>query len=501
MDCFTSIPTITNRSLQALLRKGFFVILIRNFTTQKSQVMFEKEIYTKRRADLKKKMSSGLLFFLGNEESGMNFRNNTYHFRQDSTFLYYAGLDKASLYFVMDIDNDKEILFGDNISIDDIVWFGPTPRLEDEAVGAGIVDVRPLKELQLYLDNAIAQKQTIHFLPPYRDEHSVKLSSFLHIPIGEVSAKASVSFIKAVVDMRSYKQPEEIAEINKAIDISTEMHKLFYQKTKQGVREYEVAGLLEGFAFGSGGRLSYPIILTVNGETLHIHARGTVMQNGQLALCDAGAETALHYAGDLTRTAPVGGKFSDVQKHLYNTVLNAQTAAIQASKPGTLFLDVHKVAVTELLKGLKDIGVIKGDVNEAVANDVHTLFFQCGLGHMMGLDVHDMENLGEQYVGYTDSLKKGTAFGWKSLRLGRALEPGFVFTIEPGLYFIPALIDEWKSQNKWSQFVNYEELEKYRNFSGIRIEDNFLITDEGAKILGNTIAPKTVAEVEAFMAD
>lgn len=462
--------------------------------------MFAKEIYKKRRAELKKKLGSGLVLLLGNEESGMNFKDNTYPFRQDSTFLYYAGLDKASLYFILDVDNDKEILFGDNISIDDIVWFGPTPSLEEEASHAGLSDVRPIKELQTYLDNALSKNQPILFLPPYRDEHTIKLNSLLHIPINEVAQKVSVPLIKAVVDMRAHKQPEEIEEISKAVDISTEMHKLFFKQTKAGVREYQVAGQLEGLAFGSGGRLSYPIILTVNGETLHIHARGTVMQNGQLALCDAGAETALHYAGDLTRTAPVSGKFSDIQKHLYNTVLDAQTAAVDACKPGTLFLDVHKVAVTTLLKGLKEVGIVKGDVEDAVAHDVHTLFFQCGLGHMMGLDVHDMENLGEQYVGYTDSLKKGTAFGWKSLRLGRALEPGFVLTVEPGLYFIPALIDEWKAENKLSQFVDYDVLEKYRHFSGIRIEDNYLITENGASILGNDIAPKSVDEVEAFMA-
>ncbi|MFT4202314.1 MAG: aminopeptidase P family protein [Chitinophagaceae bacterium] len=462
--------------------------------------MFAKEIYTQRRAKLKQKLGSGLVLLLGNEESGMNYRDNVYPFRQDSTFLYYVGLDKASLYLVLDLDNDREILFGDNISIDDVVWFGPTPRLEEQAAGSGISDVRPVKELQAYLDNAASKKQPILFLPPYRDEHTLKLNELLHIPIKEVAAKASLPLIKTVVDMRAHKQPEEIGEINKAVDISTKMHQLFFKKTKADVREYEVAGLLEGLAFESGGRTSYPIILTVNGETLHIHARGTVMQNGQLALCDAGAETAMHYAGDLTRTAPVGGKFSDIQKQLYNTVLNAQTAAIEASKPGTLFLDVHRRAVTVLLEGLKEVGIVKGDVEDAVAHDVHTLFFQCGLGHMMGLDVHDMENLGEQYVGYTDTLKKGTAFGWKSLRLGRALEPGFVVTIEPGLYFIPTLIDEWKATNRLNPFVDYNELEKFRDFSGIRIEDNFLITDNGAALLGNGIAPKTVEEVESFMA-
>lgn len=462
--------------------------------------MFAKEIYNKRRAELKQKLSSGLVFLLGNEESGMNFRDNIYPFRQDSTFLYYVGLDKASLYFVLDIDNGKEILFGDNISIDDIIWFGPTPSLEEEASKSGIADVRPISELQSYLDNAIAQKQDVKFLPPYRDEHTLKLHELLHIPLKEIEAKVSVPLIKAVVDMRSHKQPEEIEEINKAVDISNDMHRLFFKETQAGIREYQVAGQLEGLAFGKGGRLSYPIILTVNGETLHIHARGTVMQNGQLALCDAGAETAMHYAGDLTRVAPVNGKFTDVQKHIYNTVLAMQTAAIEASKSGVLYKDVHAVAAKVLLQGLKDAHIVKGDIDEALANDVHTLFFQHGLGHMMGLDVHDMENLGEKYVGYTDDLKKATAFGWKSLRLGRALEKGFVFTIEPGCYFIPALIDEWKSSNKLSEFVDYNELEKYRQFGGIRIEDNFLITENGASILGTNIAPKTVEEVEAFMA-
>ena len=420
--------------------------------------MFAKEIYRKRRAELKQKLGSGLVLLLGNEESGMNFRNNTYPFRQDSTFLYYAGLDRASLYFVMDIDNDAEILFGDNISMDDIVWFGPTPSLEEGADNAGIMEVLNLKGLQTCLDKAIHRGQTIHYLPPYRDEHTVKLHHLLHIPIGEVAQKFSVSLVKAVVDMRSHKQPEEIAEINKAVDVSTELHKLFFRKTKAGVREYEVAGLLEGLVLEKGCRLSYPIILTVNGETLHVHARGTVMQHGQLALCDAGAETAMHYAGDLTRTAPVSGRFSDIQKHMYNTVLDAQKAAVEACKPGTLFLEIHRTASKVLLKGLKEAGIVKGDIDEAVANDVHTLFFQCGLGHMMGLDVHDMENLGEQYVGYTDSLKKGTSFGWKSLRLGRALEPGFVVTVEPGLYFIPALMDAWKAENNLSQFIDYNEL-------------------------------------------
>ncbi|QES90853.1 aminopeptidase P family protein [Rhizosphaericola mali] len=463
--------------------------------------MFAKEIYESRRAILKSKVQSGLILFLGNEEAGMNFKNNTYTFRQDSTFLYYTGLDKASLTFLIDVDNNQEILFGDNISIDDIVWFGPTPKLEEDAAKAGIIDVRPTKDLQNYLDKASNSGNTIHYLPPYRDEHILKLQQWLHISPKEAAAKPSVELIKAVVSMRSYKQPEEIVEIDKAVDISTEMHETFMKLTKPGLMESYVAGKLHGMALCAGGDLSYPIILTVNGETLHIHARHHEMKAGQLALCDAGAETPLHYAGDLTRTVPVNGKFTSLQKDMYNIVLDTQLKTIEACKPGTLFKDIHALAGETLLEGLKGFGIIKGDVKEAVANDVHTLFFQCGLGHMMGMDVHDMENLGEQYVGYTDTMKKIMTFGWKSLRLGKALEPGFVVTIEPGLYFIPSLIDEWKAENKLSQFVDYNELDKFRDFSGIRIEDDILITETGHRILGNTIAPKSVEEIESFMAN
>lgn len=461
--------------------------------------MFSKDIYVARRKQLKQKVGSGLIVLLGNEDVGMNYRHNGYKFRQDSTFLYYIGIDAPSLTAIMDIDNDKTILFGDELTIDDIVWTGPQEPLAHKAGATGITEVCPTTQIAAALQAAQAQKQTIHFLPPYRDEHTLKLQEWLHIQPAEADSKNSVPLIKAIISMRAHKQPEEIAEIEKAIDISTEMHETFMRLTKDGIKENYVAGILNGMALSGGGDVSYPVILTVNGETLHIHARDVVMHDGQLALCDAGAETAMHYAGDLTRTIPVSGKFSEVQKGMYNIVLDAQLAAIEACKPGVLFRDVHALAGEKLLEGLKSFGIIKGDVKEAVANDVHTLFFQCGLGHMMGMDVHDMENLGEQYVGYTDTFKKTLTFGWKSLRLGRALEPGFVVTVEPGLYFIPTLIDQWKSENKLSNFVNYAELEKFRDFSGIRIEDDILITETGNKILGSRIAPKTTAEIETFM--
>lgn len=456
--------------------------------------MFSKETYIQRRKVLKQKIGSGLILFLGNEESGMNYRDNVYNFRQDSSFLYYFGLDVASLHAVIDVDNDQEIIFGDELTIDDIIWTGPKEPLAEKAGKAGIQTVKPGAALAGYLKSV---NQTVHFLPPYRGEHYLKLQEWLNVAPASAAALASVPLIKAIVCMRSVKTEEEIAEIEKAVNTSVDMHLEFMRITTPGMTEKQVAGQLQSIAIGRGGDISYPIILTVNGEILHTHTRDLVMREGQLSLCDAGAETAMHYCGDLTRTIPTGKKFTSLQKEMYEIVLNAEESAIAAAKPGVLFKDLHTLASTKLLEGLKSVGIIKGDPAEAVAHDVHTLFFQCGLGHMMGMDVHDMENLGEQYVGYTDELKKGTAFGWKSLRLGRALEPGFVVTIEPGLYFIPTLIDRWKAENKLSQFIDYNKLESFRDFTGIRIEDDIVVTEQGNRILGKKLA-KSVADIEAL---
>jgi Xaa-Pro aminopeptidase len=459
--------------------------------------MFSKETYIQRRAQLKTKVGNGLILFLGNEESGMNYRDNVYPFRQDSSFLYYFGLDIPSIHAVIDIDNDQEIIFGNELTIDDIVWTGPREPLVDKAAKVGVSQVMPLAAMDGFFKSILGQKQQVHFLPPYRAEHTLKLQEWLQVSPAEASQKASVTLIKAVVSMRNYKTAEEIAEMEKAVNTSVDMHLDFMRNARAGMTEKQVAGKLQSIAIGAGGDISYPIILTVNGEILHTHTRDLVMQEGQMGLCDAGAETAMRYCGDLTRTIPMGKQFSSLQKDMYQIVLNAQNAAIKACQPGILFKDVHKLAATKLLEGLKLLGVVKGDVAEAVENDVHTLFFQCGLGHMIGLDVHDMENLGEQYVGYTDDLVKGTTFGWKSLRLGRALEPGFVVTVEPGLYLIPTLIDRWKAENKLADFVDYNKLEMLRDFTGIRIEDNVLITEKGNRILGKYL-PKEVAEVEAL---
>jgi len=465
--------------------------------SSKQNAMFSKQTYIQRRQELKSKVGSGLILFLGNDESGMNYRDNVYPFRQDSTFLYYFGLDVASVHAVIDIDNDQEVIFGNELTLDDIVWTGPKEPLHEKAAKVGIAQVKPLAAISAYLHDVLSRKQSIHFLPPYRGEHALKLQEWLHIAPAEAAQRASVRLIKAIVSMRSYKTGEEVAEIEKAVDTSVDMHLEFMRITRPGMTEKEVAGKLQSIAIGRGGDISYPVILTVNGEILHTHTRDLVMQDGQMSLCDAGAETAMRYCGDLTRTIPTGKRFTTIQREMYEIVLNAQEAAVAACKPGILFKDVHTLAATKLLEGLKQVGVIKGDPAEAVAHDVHTLFFQCGLGHMMGLDVHDMENLGEQYVGYTEDLKKGTAFGWKSLRLGRALEPGFVVTVEPGLYLIPTLIDRWKAENKLSQFIDYNELEKLRDFTGVRIEDDVLITEDGSRVLGKELV-KSVAGVEGM---
>lgn len=459
--------------------------------------MFSKETYIQRRQKLKKEVGSGIILLLGNEDSPMNYRDNCYRFRQDSSFLYFVGLDKPSLALVIDIDGNKEMMVGDEAGIDDIVWMGTQTSLPELASKAGIAIVKPLNELEPILQKAMLNKQRIHFLPAYRPENSMRLSWLLDISLKEINEKASVPLIKAIVAQRSVKSAEEVKEISKAVNTSNGMHLAAIRYTKEGLRESEVAGIIEGIAIIAGGNISYPVIYTVNGQTLHNHATSNVMKKGQLVLCDAGAETAMHYAGDLTRTFPVDKKFTAVQKEVYEIVLGAEQAAAGALVPGKLFRDIHFLASEYLVDGLKQMGLMKGDSREAVQQGAHALFFPCGLGHMMGLDVHDMEDLGEQYVGYTDELKKSTAFGLKSLRLGRALEPGFVLTVEPGIYFIPELIDMWQSQKKFTEFINYDKLIPFRNFGGVRVEENFLINDSGYSLLGDPLI-KEIEEIEAF---
>jgi Xaa-Pro aminopeptidase len=459
-------------------------------------VMFDKGIYEARRRRLKSQVGNGLILLLGNEESSMNYKDNLYPFRQDSSFLYYFGLDKPGLAGIIDIDNDREVIYGKELTMDEVVWFGPQPSLAEQATHSGIHQTRDSDALAADLWAARSAGQKLHFLPPYRPENTIRLTRMLGTA-GAISVREQVSvpLIKAIVEQRSIKGREEIAQIEEAVNTTAAMHLAAIIGAREGMREAELAGILQGIAIAGGGNLAFPTILTVNGQVLHNHYGPTVMKEGRIVICDSGAETAMHYAGDMTRTFPVAKKFTSLQREMYAIVLAAQEAAVRALRPGILFRDVHFLACEKLMEGLKETGIAKGDPREAVAAGAHTAVFQCGLGHMMGLDVHDMEDLGEEYVGYTETLKKSKEFGLKSLRLARALEPGFVVTIEPGLYFIPELMDKFRAEKKYLDFIDYDKLGKLRDFGGIRIEEDLLVTASGSRLLGRPLA-KTADEIE-----
>ncbi|SEL11476.1 aminopeptidase P family protein [Parapedobacter koreensis] len=463
--------------------------------------MFTEQTYTTRRETLSKQVSAGIILLLGNSESPINFRDNAYPFRQDSTFLYYFGIQSSDLAAIIDIDKGHTTIFGDELSMDAIVWMGRQETLKEKAAKSGVVDTLPSNALAQAIQAVQQQRRPIHFLPPYRASNRITLAQLLTIPLLDVAHAASVQLIKAVVAQRSIKSVDEIAEIEKAVDTSVAMHLEAMRLARPGMAEYQLAAAVNHIAQQTGGTLAYPTILTVRGEILHNHYHGNVMAEGQLLLNDSGAETAMGYAGDLTRTFPVGKRFTMVQKEAYEVVLHALQAATEALKPGTRYLDIHFLSCRMLVEGLKMLGLMHGDTDEAVAAGAHTLFFQCGTGHMIGLDVHDMEDLGEQYVGYTDTLPKDTTtFGLKSLRLGKALQPGYVLTVEPGLYFIPELIEQWKAANKLPQFIHYDKVEAFKNFGGIRIEDNVVITETGHLILGKPLA-KTVSAIESIRSE
>ena len=462
-----------------------------------SSHLFDKSIYEARRRRLKEQLGKGVILLLGNEESSMNYKDNLYPFRQDSSFLYFFGMDKPGLAGVIDIDNDQDLIYGRDLTMDEIVWTGPQPSLAAQAAGAGITHTRDTGDLSRDIASARGTGRTLHFLPPYRPENVLKLSGWLGVGPASVKQHASVPLIKAVVAQRSIKSAEEIEQIEEAVNTTAAMHLAAITGARDGMTEAQLAGGLQGIAISGGGNLAFPTILTVNGQVLHNHYGPTVMKEGRIAICDAGAENAMRYAGDMTRTFPVGKTFTGQQREMYNIVLHSQVAAIGALRPGVLFRDVHALAAEKLMEGLKEVGVAKGDPADAVAAGAHTLVFQCGLGHMMGLDVHDMEDLGEEYVGYTETLKKSKEFGWKSLRLARELEPGFVVTIEPGLYFIPELMDQYRAEKKFMDFINYDKLEAFRSFGGIRIEDDLLVTEHGSRILGKPLVKKA-AEIEAL---
>ena len=462
--------------------------------------MFPAETYIERRKQLKKQIGSGVILFMGNPESPMNYTDNPFTFRQDSSFLYYFGLNLPSIAAVIDVDEDKEFIFGDEPSMNDIIFLGPQKPLSEPAGQVGVKQTGSLDEMATLLAKATGSNRKVHFLPQYRAENIIKLEKLLSIPNAEIASNVSVELIKAVAAQRSIKSAEEIAEIEIAMNIGYEMHVGAMKAARPGMYEYEVSGLIEGTALSMGGRMSFPVIFSIHGETLHNHYHGNMMKAGDIVINDSGAETAMNYSSDVTRTIPIGGKFTSRQKDIYNIVLDAHETCMQAVKPGVEFRDIHLLAGELLSAGLKELGLMKGDPTEAARAGAHTLFFQCGLGHQMGLDAHDMEGLGEDYVGYTDTIKRNPQFGFCSLRMGKALEVDHVMTVEPGVYFIPELINRWKAENKLEQFINYDKVESYLDFGGVRLEDDILVTEDGCKLLGRPI-PKTIEEVEALASD
>ncbi len=461
--------------------------------------MFPRKTYIERRDQLKKTLKSGLILFSGNRESPMNYADNWYPFMQDSSFLYYTGINGIpNLYFLIDIDNDRDILFGNDATPEEIVWTGAAEPMADLAANSGITSVKAVKELEAYVKQQKQKGQQIHYLSPYRADLKIQLADLLGMELAEVDKNKSVNLIKAIVAQREIKSDEELVEIEKAVNTTVAMHTHAIKNTRPGRTELEIAGELQSIAIGGGGNIAFPIILTKNGQYLHIHATQNTLSEGDLVLCDCGAENAMGYTGDMTRTFPAGKKFNALQRNVYDIVLNAHNSAVAALKPGVNYKDLHLLAAKKLVEGLTDMGMMKGNADDAVAAGAHTLFFQCGLGHMMGLDIHDMENLGEHYVGYTPELNKSTEFGLKSLRLGKALKENFVVTVEPGLYFNPFLIDAWRAEGKYTDFVNYDELEKMKNFGGIRVEEDFAITASGSRLLGKPLAktPEAIEELK-----
>ncbi|MDT8307985.1 MAG: aminopeptidase P family protein [Bacteroidales bacterium] len=458
--------------------------------------MFEPVVYQRRREKLKQPINGGLIFLPGNIDVSMNYPANTYHWRQDSDFLYFFGLDFQSLAGIIDIDEGKEYLFGDDLTIDDIIWMGPQESMKERGKKAGVDHVEPYRHLRTHLEKAKNAGRTIHYLPQYRAENKLLFQDILGIGLEETRSQASVELIKSVVALRSVKEEFEIEQLEMAAAIGYEMHITAMKMAFPGQHEQVIAGTIEGIAIKHGGMASFPVILSQHGETLHNHDHSLELKKGNMLLVDAGAESLLHYASDFTRTIPVGGKFTTRQLEIYNIVMHANNSAFKRIKPGVTYQDIHLHASKEIAEGLTALGLMKGDPEEAVKAGAHALFFPHGLGHMMGLDVHDMENLGEDFVGYDEQTSRIKQFGTAYLRMGRALKPGFVITNEPGIYFIPALIDIWKKEQKFPQFLNYDKIESYKDFGGIRLEDDILVTQDGCKFIGKRlpITPEQIWE-------
>ena len=463
--------------------------------------MFDKATYVSRRAKLKELVKSGIIILFGNNESPCNFPANGYYpFRQDSTFLYYFGLQRDGLVGVIDIDNDIETLVGNDIDIEDIVWYGSVNSMHDMAESVGVKNTAPMKSLKIICNDAMRQKRRIHFLPPYRHDIKIQIFDLLGIHPVQQKESASMALINAVVKMRSTKEQQEIEELERASVIGYKMHTTAMRLTKPGVTEKFIGGQVDGVANSYGAMVSFPTIFSQHGEIMHGNPSMAELESGRLALCDCGAETINNYCSDNTRTYPVNGKFTQRQLEIYSIVEACHDYVLEVAKPGVKYMDVHFAVCRLMTERLKELGLMKGDTDEAVAAGAHAMFLPHGLGHMMGMDVHDMESLDQINVGFdAETRPRLDQFGTNCLRMGRRLEEGFVVTDEPGIYFIPALIDDWKASGHCAEFLNFDKLETYKDFGGIRIEDDVLITKDGCRFLGEDRIPYHPKDVEEFM--
>ena len=464
-------------------------------------MLFCQQTYINRRETLRKRIGSGLILLMGNNDSPMNYPSNVYKFRQDSCFLYYFGQHREGLVGVIDADEGKEYLIGNDIDIEDIVWFGQVDSVADLAAQCGVAHSAPMSQLAQLVEKAKGQGRKIHFLPPYRHDIQIQLMDLLGIHPSQQRQQASVELIKAVVDQRAVKTEEEIAEIEKACAIGYEMHTTAMRLCQPGVTEQYIAGVISGIASSKGCITSFPSILSMHGEIMHGYPSPRPLEAGRLMLCDAGAETNENYCSDNTRTTPISGTFTQRQRDIYNIVVECHDYTLSIAAPGVKWWDVHFGVARLMTERLKELGLMKGNTDEAVRNGAHAMFMPHGLGHMMGMDVHDMEGLGQTYVGFDEEVQPNLEqFGTNCLRCGRRLQEGWVMTDEPGIYFIPALIDEWRAKGINKDFLNFDLLETYKDFGGIRLEDDILITKEGCRFLGDKLIPYHTKDVEEFLA-
>lgn len=464
-------------------------------------MLFSKETYVERRKQLRELVGSGLILLFGNNDSPNNYPSNVYKFRQDSAFLYFFGQHRDGLVGVIDADTGKETLVGNDIDIEDIVWYGSVTSVEEMAQECGVEASAPMAQLAQMVENAVTSGRKVHFLPPYRYDTKIQIMDLLGIHPSQQREAASLSLIKAVIKLRSIKTAKEIEELERAAEIGYKMHTMAMRLARPGITEQYIGGVLDGIASSYGAQVSFPSIVTMHGEILHGYPSPRKLEAGRLLLVDAGAETNENYCSDNTRTTPISGHYTQKQKDIYNIVADCHDLTLSEARPGNRWWDVHMAVCRLMTDRLKDLGLMKGNTDEAVRAGAHALFLPHGLGHMMGMDVHDMEGLGQVYVGFDEETRPSTQFGTNALRFGRHLEVGHVITDEPGIYFIPDLIDDWQKNGTNAEFLNFEKINEYRDFGGVRIEDDVLITPDGCRFLGKERIPYHTDEVEAFLAE